>query len=537
MPRLLRGPLVAALALVMAAVLPLQAEAAPSPGPAQPKPHFTRAEAKDVLAEAKSQFRKQTPGNAARSLAGHTPDTDITLTLRDLSRARTALTGEDLREANNLLARPTNAAPGDAVKYGGTRPFRSWCPAGSPVCVHWVTSGVHAISLLDSDRDGIPNYVEYVHTTMQYVYNYEVRTMGYRAPRSDSATAGKYRGNPNGKYDVYLAELGDVGLYGYCAPEGSASVHQLPGYCVLDNNYARSQYGSANILDPMRVTAAHEFFHAIQFAYDVDEDLWFMEGTATWVEDEVFPAINDNVQYLAYSPIRYPRSSADYTSGLHRYGAWIMFRFAAEYFRDRNVVRQMWEAADSGRGSAYSLQAIRSVVSARTAWETFFNRFASWNTLHGGSYRERARYPTPTYLRLQTLSATSPSTGNLTAVLRHLASASVKIVPATNLPTTKQLVVEVDAPDTSSGSTALLQVRFRSGSTSLLAIPLDAAGNGARTTGFDRTRISSAVVVLANTSTAMTDCGEIIDYDGPLYSCAGRGVLDAQRFQVRVQVL
>ena len=124
-------------------------------------------------------------------------------------------------------------------------------------------------------------------------------------------------------------------------------MHRLPGYCVLDNNYARSQYGSANFLNPLRVTAAHEFFHAIQFAYDVDEDLWFMEGTATWVEDEVYPTINDNRQYLAYSPIRYPRCSADYTSGLHRYGSWILFRFASEYLHNRAIVRRMWEAADS----------------------------------------------------------------------------------------------------------------------------------------------------------------------------------------------
>ncbi len=65
-----------------------------------------------MLAEAKSQFRRQAPDKAARSLAGHTPDTDITLTLRDLSRARTALSGAALREADNLLARPDQRRPG-----------------------------------------------------------------------------------------------------------------------------------------------------------------------------------------------------------------------------------------------------------------------------------------------------------------------------------------------------------------------------------------------------------------------------------------
>jgi len=508
----------------------------PSPGPDHTATHFTRSKAKGALAQARSQFRKQAPGKPTRSLKGHTADTDISLTLRDLSRARTSLSGAARREADNLLTRPTNGAPGDAVKYGAKLPYRTWCPAGSPVCVHWVTSGPSRISLTDSDHDGIPNYVEYVHTTMKYVWNYETRTLGYRQPLSDRATVGKYRGNPNGKFDVYLAELGNVGLYGYCAPEGSSSAHRLPGYCVLDNNYARSQYGSANFLNPMRVTAAHEFFHAVQFAYDVDEDLWFMEGTATWVEDEAFPTINANLQYLAYSPIRFPRSSADYTRGLHRFGSWILFRFAAEYLHDRTIVRRMWEAADSARGRAYSLQAIKSVVSARTSWPLFFDQFARWNTLPPGGYRERARYPKPVLLRDRPLTAQEPSTGAVRSTLGHLASSAMRVTPGSALPTSQQLVVEVDAPDTSSGSAALVETRLRDGHVQVAPLGLDAAGNGSQVVGFDRRQVSAVTVVFANTSTAMRDCGKIDD-DDPLYSCSGRGVLDAQPFSVRERLL
>jgi hypothetical protein len=38
---------------------------------------------------------------------------------------------------------------------------------------------------------------------------------------------------------------------------------------------------------PLKVTAAHEFFHAVQFAYDIGEDGWLMESTATWMEEHV----------------------------------------------------------------------------------------------------------------------------------------------------------------------------------------------------------------------------------------------------------
>jgi len=39
-------------------------------------------------------------------------------------------------------------------------------------------------------------------------------------------------------------------------------------------------------LDNIKVTAAHEFNHAIQFGYDYWEETWLMEATATWIEDD-----------------------------------------------------------------------------------------------------------------------------------------------------------------------------------------------------------------------------------------------------------
>ena len=75
-----------------------------------------------------------------------------------------------------------------------------------------------------------------------------------------------------------------------------------------------------------------------------------------------------------------------------------------------------------------------------------------------------------------------------------------------------------------------MQTRLRDGRVSVTPVALDVAGNGSQVVGFDRRQVASVTVVFANTSTAMRDCGQIIDYDGPLYSCWGRGVLDAQVF-------
>ncbi len=540
MSRPLRGPLVALLALVLTLSVAVNADAAGrhrvAPGPDRAQRHYTHGEAQGLLAQAERQLRPDPRRSSGRSGIGKGPGTELTTTLVALSRARGSLSGADRQAAENLLARPTNGSGADPVKYGSTRPYRTRCVSGTLFCIHWVTSGPNAISTVDSDHDGIPNYVEYVIATMKYVYNYEVGTMGYRKPLSDAATAGRYRGNPNAKYDIYLAELGSLGLYGYCAPEGSVSAKQLPGYCVLDNNYSPSQYGSASFLNPMRVTAAHEFFHAIQFGYDVDEDPWFMEGTATWIEDEVFDRINDNYQYLAYSPVRYPRSAVDYTSGLHAYGAWIFFRFASEYFKDRNIVRDFWDAADAKRGSQYSLQAIVSTVSQRTSWPTFFTDFGLWNLLTTDTYSERSQYPTPVYGTTRStrnardtsgvLSASAPAATS-SANLFHSSSSAALFKPASSLPHAATLRLTVNTPDTVRGTAAVVQVRHRDGTLVNTPLALDATGAGTTTIGFDRTTVSSVVVLLADTSTALTSCGRIFDRDGgPLYSCYGKGVHD-----------
>ena len=130
--------------------------------------------------------------------------------------------------------------------------------------------------------------------------------MGFRPPPRDGRHGG------DGRFDVYLKELGSQGLYGYCAPEYRVpGLRQVAsGYCVLDDDFARKQYG-ANPMVSLRVTAAHEFFHAIQFGYDFREDPWLLESTATWMEERVADGADDNRRYLPYGQVARPGSSLD----------------------------------------------------------------------------------------------------------------------------------------------------------------------------------------------------------------------------------
>ena len=49
----------------------------------------------------------------------------------------------------------------------------------------------------------------------------------------------------------------------------------------------------------MDITVAHEFFHTIQSAYEgTKTERWIREGTAEWMEDEVFDRVNANYAFL-----------------------------------------------------------------------------------------------------------------------------------------------------------------------------------------------------------------------------------------------
>jgi hypothetical protein len=210
-----------------------------------------------------------------------------TLLMRDLVVRLDELSPAQRSAAGRILARPTDGAAdpgGDGYTTAEATPFCT-----SHTCVHYVTTTVDAPNLADLDVSGVPDYVETVSSVLETVWDKEVNDLGFRPPKSDATSPNN---GGSALLDVYLVDIGDEnGLYGYCVaddpntdPSSGYEYYDLSGYCVLDDDYSSAQYPYANPMNPLRVTAAHEFFHAVQFAYDWLEDAWLMEGTATWIE-------------------------------------------------------------------------------------------------------------------------------------------------------------------------------------------------------------------------------------------------------------
>jgi hypothetical protein len=368
----------------------------------------------------------------------------------------------------------------------------------------------------DGNLSTVPAQASLTLTTLEQVYAAEVGARGFRAPLSDGAKGGDAR------TDVYLAQLGNRRLYGYCSSDqpDRGTARAVFGYCVLDNDYATGEFGSRNTpVENLQVTAAHEFFHAVQFAYDWREDPWLMEGTAAWMEDEVYDSVDDNRQYLPQSPQSFPYVPLDYSSSSYLpYGAWVFWTFLSEWTgpgaaSNPSIVRQVWYAA---RDATYSTAALQEVLAARgSSFSVAFSAFGTWSRNPSRYFSEGGAYPAAPLTNGFTLQEASRSTGQRRPAPDHMTHRYYRMTPGSTLTGRWRLHVAVNMADRARGSLARLVVHGRDGGLRPLGIPLNTAGNGSRDFDFRRETVSYLELELVNTSIRF-DC-----YENTSQSCQG----------------
>ncbi len=537
-PALLRLLLaVCALALIapVAASVPVAAApapraAAPTTSPGDPTPPLPQ-QAKDALAKVQEIFTN-TP---AAGTPQH-PEADLTMALKDLAALVDELPPAQQKQAESLLARPTQNNCNDVRCYSG--------PEETPVCttyvcVHYVKKSTDNINGAPGEDDGaggnwngpdnnIPDYVDVVLATMTSVDQTYVDA-GYRRPLPDGTKGG------DNKRDVYLEQIGDVGYYGYCTtddPDWTPSFHGgVYGYCVLDNDYSTDEFGANTPLENMQVTAAHEYFHDVQFGYDIGDDNWFLEATATWAEDVLFDTVNDNVFYLKYGPMKKPGVALDSFKGLFHYGAWIFFRHLSDDYPAAtggmaDIIREMWEQADANTDAnptapnKYSMQAVKTVLANHaTDLTTEFGEFVVGNRRPAGHYSDEgteSSYPASPLGGTTTLTQGAPKK-RYAPELDHMTSKTFRFRPGSGLTDPAwHLKVTVNANDTSKGGYALVTYKPDAGSPATEVVPLDSTGLGTWTHGFTASSIDWVEVTVVNASTRY-NCGE-----GTIYSCRGK---------------
>ncbi|MGH2654450.1 MAG: InlB B-repeat-containing protein [Actinomycetota bacterium] len=201
----------------------------------------------------------------------------------------------------------------------------------------------------------------------------EVDAFDWAAPPLPSTTP-----TPN-RYHVVISNLGS-GLYGFVSSSGTHAgfVGNNPNTPWNDADAFRScmalnQDYSAFPSPPqasLDATTAHEFNHSIQFGYGAitgpnTADDVFVEGGATWIEDEVFDGANDNYFYLWPN---FTGSMGEYTDSPYPY--WVVFRALTERYGasvpggGEQVMQDFWEAV-SQNATSIDLDALDDALATK----------------------------------------------------------------------------------------------------------------------------------------------------------------------------
>lgn len=511
-------------AVLLLCTLGLIVPAAASPGTAVPAPSAATVAAKPDP--------KPNPHRAQRAvealervqdlLAGTATTESLTLELKDLALLRDALPPAAQRQADVLLARPTDSPKRCQDVPGSCFSGKSKRICSAVICVHWVPKRVDS-------RNGVkggarPAYVRKTLKAMTHVHQKYVAA-GYRKPYSDRGRGG------NNKPDVYLSQIGNVGYYGYCTTDDPTPPRHggTWGYCVLDNDYRKSEFPAHTPIENMKVTAAHEYFHNVQFAHDIGEDNWFMEATATWAEDEVYDHINDNAFYLPHGPISNPLTPLDSFDGLFHYGTWVFMRYLTDRYGTKvagmdDLVLNMWKDATGRERAKYSLAAVvANLEEAGTSLPVEFAKFAAGNRQPALTYPEEyaevaadpeneTGYPRAPLADGFTL--TPGATQGYGRAYNHLTSRTIRYEPSgTNV--LSNLTLNFDLLD--GAGAAVIVVKPLTGDQTQTVVTAD--GNAAPIP-FDAATVDWVEVTLANGSSRF-DC-----WQRTQFSCAGSSLDD-----------
>lgn len=320
-----------------------------------------------------------------------------------------------------LVAVPVAARPyGAAGRAGEIRydvaPAKPRCEAvydsagrRTSMCFHRTTTGAHRSTA---------TWTEHTIKAFKDSWNKQVKAMRYRRPLAD-AGAKKEQG-PNTGIDIYLADIGDDGTFGYCTndrnpdPDGD---QRIPAYCVVDNDFAEFSRDAGERLLELKGTAAHEFFHAVHYAYDHTVPPWLSEGTAVWMEDQVFDRGNTNRRYLDITALRQPEDPLD-KSGTG-YGGWLFWQFLSECSTPATV-RSVWSRVGKATGSeADVFRAVKGAtgkglgpnLASFGAWNYALG--ADWSYGEGGAYLKAlgSRPPVSASHELTATRGTTDATG------------------------------------------------------------------------------------------------------------------------------
>ncbi|MDP4183448.1 MAG: hypothetical protein Q8942_20460, partial [Bacillota bacterium] len=244
--------------------------------------------------------------------------------------------------------------------------------------IHYTLNGENAVASNMRNSRIAPPYIKQIGVEFDRVKDVTCAKRGFREPILEKE---------KNTYDIYVYNL--KGIYGvtYSKPVSNDQNERsrvASSYICIDNNYSNKKGFDKSREECMKVTAAHEFFHAVQHAYCFDADIWWKEASATWNEDEVYTGVNDYIRYIK-SYFSEPYISLDETS----YSGVVFAKFLSENYGGYDTIKKIWEMQASRYET--SIDAIDAVIRENYAGEDIgkvFNRFSAYNVNPAQYYKE-----------------------------------------------------------------------------------------------------------------------------------------------------
>jgi hypothetical protein len=254
----------------------------------------------------------------------------------------------------------------------------------------------------DLDSNQIPDFIENMASYADSAWRQIVTGYGYHRPPSDGTLGG------DSLYDLYFDQFQFYGVTNADNP-GPEPWDDFSSHIVLNRAFdifPPNQDPEGNQKGSMKVAIAHELYHAVQFYYDAYLNDWWMEQTAVWMEDEVFPGIHDNYNYFdEFWPV--PQVSLleedDYW---HMYGAFVWPKYLSQAHGNGLIMAIL-------KGMATPSSSLLNVFSDTlgeygTDFHHEFREFLYWNYMTGARddgfhYEDGVDYPGIEILKTHTV--------------------------------------------------------------------------------------------------------------------------------------
>ena len=246
--------------------------------------------------------------------------------------------------------------------------------------IFYDTTGINEPAILDNALRRIPGtakvYISYVAQIFNHVWDIEVEQMGYSAPPLE---------NDQSYYNIYVKDMTDYGLTTFGGQiNGTGVPPRYTSNITVDNDYQESQFHSHGI-NALKVTAAHEFHHAIQIgSYGYwENDVYAYELTSTWFEDVVYTDVNDYYQYLRnYFEQFSDGRSFNSNPNVGGYERCIWAHFMAKQFGP-TMMRKVWEGMRNTiplqNEDVFLKNNAAVLADFGTTPQTAFMEFTKWN--------------------------------------------------------------------------------------------------------------------------------------------------------------